>query len=179
MSTTLKDDLLLLKSMFSDAFDWKAWYGEHGEHGSDEPQDVFGRVYKWHDYRQGNRRQATVSCGGVEFDDTPRALYRALYLLRPAVVDFSDMYKTGTLVDFCSPDKQFMCSVQLHKYETCMRFFCCPEHAVGQPEFVQGGWASCDNGVRCTSDIGNQWFAVAKVALNWTWGVYPGNEFSV
>ncbi len=175
-------DLELLERMFGEGFDWEAW---HGEHGGDEPEEVFGRVYKWHDYRKGDRSTETVNCGGHEFPDTPRALYRALHLLEPAEVDFSDMYKTGSLVDFCAPDFEFHCSFQLHKHEACIRFYCAPQHVVEDPDrgrgglIVQGGWASCDNGVYCKSELGNKWFAIVVQAIERKWMVYSGNEFSV
>ncbi|KKK90575.1 hypothetical protein LCGC14_2721630 [marine sediment metagenome] len=173
---TFTADLELLERMFAEGFPWDKWYESPA---SDTPEDVFARVYKWHDYRTGNRPRGTVNCGGHEFRDTARTLYRTLYLLRPTEVDFSDMYKTGGLVDFCSPDFEFSCSFQLHKYEACVRFYCALQHAAGEPSVVRGGWASCDNGVYCKSELGKKWFAVAVQAMEREWGVYPGNNFCV
>lgn len=169
-------DLELLERMFARDFDWEAWY-EPPE--GDEPEEVFRRVYKWHDYRKGNRSVGVVDCCGHKFSDTPRALYRVCHLVQPEEVNFEDMYKTGSLIDLCSPDQQFMVSFQLHKHEACLRFYCAPQHAIGRPSAVQGGWASCDNGVKCKSEPGLKWFAVAVQSLEREWDVYSGNRFVV
>lgn len=169
-------DLDLLESMFSDAFDWAAHYEGVD---ADSPQEVFQRAYKWHDYRKGDRPVGTVDCGGAQFENTPRALYRALYLLQPEVVDFSDMYKTGTLVDFCSPDYEFGCSLQLFKYEAGLYFECAEQHAEGQRSAICGGSFSSDNGVRCKDPLGQKWFRLAVAAMERQWNVYSGNNFQV
>ncbi len=169
-------DLDLLESMFSESFDWTAHY--EGVEG-DTPEEVFQRAYKWHDYRKGDRPVGTGQCGGAKFEDTPQALYRALYLLQPEEVDFSDMYKTGTLVDFCSPNYEFVCSLQLFKYEVGIYFECARQHVQGQLNGVRGGWPSCDNGVQCRDSLGQKWFQLAVVALERQWDVYSGNRFQV
>ncbi len=168
-------DLDLLLRMFHEQFDWEQWYKTNGA----SPDEVFRRVAKWHDYRKGNRPVGTGPCGGHEFEDTPKALYRALYLLRPETLDLSDMYKTGTLIDFCSPCYRFECSFQLFKYEACVYFGCAQEFAEGRLSGVQGGWASCNNGVTCNSELGKKWFDVMVKSLERPWAVYPGNDFKV
>jgi len=175
---TLEADLELLRKMFAEDFDWHQWYDDVR---ADSPEDVFRRAYKWHDYRQGNRPVGTVDCGGHVFDnpDSPKALYRVLYLLEPSQVDFSNMHKTGTLVDFLSPDSKFCCSFQLFKYKACLRFDCAPEFIAGRPHCIQAGAPDADNGTSCNSELGNTWFQVAVESLTRVWEVYPGNEFSV
>lgn len=166
-----------LNEMFSEGYDWAAHW-ERDEFGAG-PEDLFKSVYLWHDYRLGNREVPAVSCGGHSFEDTPKSLYRALFLLKPSEIDFSDMYKTGTLIDVVSPCKQFVISLQLWKYELAMYFRCAKEYAAGQRSGIVGGWADCDNGVKCSSELGNKWFDVAVKALEREWTVYGGNDFCV
>lgn len=169
-------DLELLESMLTDDFDWEKWWDDPAE---EDPGEIFRRVYKWHDYREGNRPRGVVDCGSVKFEDTPRSLYRALFWVAPSFVDFSDMYKTGTLIDLCSPDYDFLCSLQLFKYELGAYFECAEQHKEGRLSMIQGGWPGCDNGVRCKSDLGKKWFGVIVRALTQEWSVYSGNNFSV
>ena len=124
----MQKQLELLKQMMSLDYDWEA----HWER--DEPDsgiaDIFRQCYKWHDYGNGNRLHKTSDCGSVKFADTPKALYRILYLMKPAVVDFSDMYKTGSLVDLTDPDELYLCSFQLWKYESAFYFSCPKEYLI-------------------------------------------------
>ena len=139
---------------------------------------MFREVCKVHDYQRGKRPIPTVDCGGHLFSDTPAALYRAMYLGMPKQIDFSDMYKGG-LVDFCSPCYRFVASFSLWKYEAGFYFGCARECAEGRPDEIRGGWPSCDNGVRCKSELGNKWFSAIVKALERSWDVYPGNDFVV
>ena len=168
------EKLDLLERMFQPDFDWAAWWEDH-DVGAD---DVFRECYRWHDYSKGNRPFGTVDCGGIMCDDTPRALYRICFLAKPAI-DFGDMYKTGSMVDLCSPDYRFVASVQLWKYEVGVYFFCPPDLVAGTPHGVQAGRPSADNGVRCGDAFGNRWFELLGHALAREWDVYPGNNFRV
>ena len=171
MDIEMMKNLDLLSKMMGVSFDW--------EEETDTFIEVLKRVAKWHDYRNGQRPIATFSCGGHKFDDTPKSLYRALYLFRPGEVDFLDMYKTGTLIHICSSCYRFCVSLELHKYEFAAYFECAEEFKIGQPKMIQGGWASCDNGVKCNSDLGNKWFDTVVKALEYKLMVYSGNNFEV
>ena len=173
--TELEINLALLLEMMDESFDWEAWE----EKNIDSFKDVLKKVAKWHDYRNGDRPIPSFPCGGHQFDDTPKALYRTLYLFNPAEVDFSDMYKTGTLIHICSPCYRFCVSLELHKYEFAAYFDCAREFVSGQPKMIQGGWATADNGMKCNSDLGNKWFDVIVKALEYKWMVYGGSSFEV
>lgn len=164
-----------LLTMFGDDFDWEKYW----EDAYDGPDDEFRKLFKWHDYREGPRKVGTCDCGGHRFENTPEAFYRAAYLLKPSHIDMSDMYKTGSMIDFVSPCGEFHGSLQLYKYEVQLYFACAKEHLGGKGSAVVGGWADCDNGWHCTSDLGNKWFEVAVKALERKWDVYPGNNFVV
>lgn len=169
-------DLELLEKMFAKDFDWEQWWDDPA---AESPEDVFRRTYKWHDYRAGDRPVGTNDCGGVKFDDTPRSLYRALFWVNPSFVDFSDMYKTGSMLDLCSPDYHFVCSLQLFKYELGAYFACAKQHIEGQPHMVIASAPGSDNGMRCRSALGNKWFDVAITAFSREWMIYGGNDFRV
>lgn len=177
----MKEKLELLKTMMSPDYDWEAhWERDELDRGID---DIFRQCYRWHDYRQGNRLKPTHGCGSVKFTDTPKALYRILYLVKPSFVDFSDMYKTGTLIDLTDPEQRFLCSFQLCKYEASM-WFSCPKEFLVDDQEGQGFRISCgvpgvDDGTRCSDPLGNLFFEVATMALNFQHMVYGGNDFSV
>src|SRR3990167_3621736 len=102
--------------MASPEFDWEA----HRENG-DEP-DRLDKVFRscievgWP--KEGAKY---ASCGSANVEDTPRALYRLLFLCKPKQVDFSDMYK-NCLFGFFSTDRRFFVSVELFKYEVGLYF---------------------------------------------------------
>lgn len=177
----MKKKLELLKKMMSPGYDWEAhWERDKPNSGID---DLFRQCYRWHDYRKRNRAHNTSDCGSVKFTDTPKALYRMLYLLEPAVVDFSDMYKTGTLVDITDPDELYLCSFQLWKYEASFIFACPREFLIdeqtGQRFRITCGIPGVDNGLRCSDPLANLFFEVATIALNFEHDVYGGNNFKV
>lgn len=169
-------DLDALLAMFSPEFDWEKYWEDPRSNG---PDYLFKKLFTWHDYREGPRRIGTDDCGGHRFENTPEVFYRAAFLFRPSHIDLSDMYKTGSMIDFVSPCGEFFGSLQLYKYEVQLYFGCAQAHIGGKPHTVQGGWADCDNGVHCTSELGKKWFEVAVKALERVWSVYPGNRFEV
>ena len=175
----MKENLELLKRMMSPDYDWE----KHHDEDRRSFDDIFGECYHWHDYRKGNRANKTVDCGSVGFEDTPKTLYRLLWLFQPDHVDFSDMYKTGTLLDFTDPEEKFVCSFQLYKYEAAIYFACPREFLIdeqeGQALRISCGVPGADNGVRCSDPVGNLFFEVAIMALNFEHDVYGGNDFKV
>lgn len=174
----MQENLELLKQMMSPGYDWE----KHHEEDRRSFDDVFGECYHWHDYRKGNRTNKTVDCGSAGFEDTPKALYRLLWLFQPDHVDFSDMYKTGTLLDFTDPDELFLCSFQLYKYEAALYFGCPREFLIdkqeGQALQIRCGVPGADDR-RCSDPLGNLFFEVATMALNFEHDVYGGNDFKV
>lgn len=167
----LEKNLNLLQEMIEPEYDW-----EESESGIEE---VFSECFIWHDYeKKGDRPIGTKSCGSYGFEDTPKSFYRLLYLVHP-IVDFSDMYKPGTLIEICSPDYNFRAGMEFHKYELAARFGCAKEYAIGREHMVQCGVPGSDNGIHCSSDIGKLWFETLIKCLNFELSVYPGNDFCV
>jgi len=125
----------------------------------------------------------TFSKSDPRLEDTPRCLYRLLYLVEPDSVDFSDMYKTGELFRFYSLDRHFAVLVELFKYEIALYFYCREELVERSRDStaisLSGGWASCNNGVRCSDPLGRRWFELVVKAASRKWTVYGGNDFEV
>ena len=52
------------------------------------------RLFTIHDYKEmGERPVSTYDCGSARLKDTPKVLYRALFLFAPEHVSFKKMYK--------------------------------------------------------------------------------------
>lgn len=119
-----------------------------------------------------------AACGSVRIEDTPKALYRLLYLLRPAAVDFSDMYKTR-LFSFSSSDGRFWVDVDLFKYEVGLYLYAPKESVVGRGSGIIAGYPGADNGRNIGDEDGQRFFEMVKMATNFQWMVYGGNDFEV
>lgn len=172
----MKAKLLKLKEMMSPGFDW----GKHNYSDYHDIDYLFSECYKLHDYKkEGNRPIGTRPCGSAGFEDTPKTIYRALYLLKPESVDFSDMYKSETLLEIVSPDYHFRASMQFYKYEIALYFECHKDAWKSDGFGIVCGMPGADNGYQCTDEVGNLWFAVLTMVLNYKHSVYPGNDFEV
>lgn len=119
-----------------------------------------------------------VGCGSYKLTDTPRALYRLLWLLRPKGLDFSDMYK-AQLLEFALPDRRFVCEFYWFKYEAGLYFYAVREAVGGHGSGIIGGWPGCDNGWYCTDPLGNLFFQVVREIIEYEHTVYGGNNFKV
>ena len=166
-----------LMTMMADDFDWKAYDpdGELDESLEDDFREccsLIGHDEKW----------SLVQVGSQKVEDTPKALYRALYLMRPTKLDFDDMYKSG-LLEIGSPDRRYAVLVDFWKY-TIGLYFYAPADTV-PPKVAHGdlsiacGIPGVDNGWRTTDPVAQKFFALVSRALNRTWMVYSGNDFEV
>jgi hypothetical protein len=178
----MKDKLNRLKEIMSSNYDWdKHWDGiENGTIEDISLDDLFGECFAVLVMGENTKDLKGYRCVGFDIEDTPKALYRALYLGKPNKVDFSDMYKTGMLFGFRSPCGNFFATIELFKYEFGVYFYCKNKEDIGgQAHGVQGGWPSCDNGIYCKNPSGQLWFDVLKMALEYEHDVYSGNNFKV
>ena len=137
------------------------------------------KLFQIHDYvKQGPRTVGTYPCGSVSFDDTPKTLYRALFLFKPDV-SFKDMYKS-TILTIVSPDYGLVAEFDLFKYEAALYFQASEEHVDGKRQYaVQGGSPGTDNGIHYKSEVAKEWFLFLKELLSREWMVYGGNDFAV
>lgn len=149
------------------------WDDEKHEAG---PDDVFrGLIKSVTEIPRGRY----FSCGSAEMDGTPDVLYRLLFLCQPRAVDFSDMYKTR-LFAFTSLDERFLVMVELFKYEVGL-YFACERECLGggKGAGVVAGQPGADNGWRCTSEEGVEFFRLVTQMARREQDVYPGNDFRV
>jgi hypothetical protein len=165
-------NLILIKSMLEPDYDWEA-------HWKDEDKPSFEELCKKVAEPLSNKKRKYYACGSFKLDDTPKALYRALFLFQPHDVTFDDMYKGG-LFSRQSADERFVCSFELFKYE--LGVYCYAKHkedVAGKGICVVGGHPGCDNRRQCISETGVLFFGVVKGLLNHVHDVYPGNNFEV
>lgn len=148
--------------------------------GEYEAKELFPQVFRVHDYEtDGNREVATIDCGGMRHECTPKGLYRVLFLAEPKRVDFSDMYKSGSLFSLVSPCGNFTAEIEFFKYEFAVYFTATREHVKGKQSWIVAGAPEADNGVSGASKEFVAWSGLLKACLNREWTVYSGNDFRV
>jgi hypothetical protein len=116
--------------------------------------------------------------GGASVTNTPEALYRLLFLLNPPSVNFSNMYKSR-LFTFSSRDDRFWVDVHLFKYELGLYFSARKESVIGQGRDFFAGHPGADNGWSLSDEEGQKFFEMVKMAANYEWIIYSGNDFKV
>lgn len=83
----------------------------------------------WHTLTGGRDSIGQPECnyeGGALKCGVAAGVYRLAYLVKPRRVNFGNMYKCGLFRIF-SPDRRFMCRVELFKYDLALYFYCRPE----------------------------------------------------
>lgn len=156
--------------------------------GATAPIDDNGDIEIEEEFRQcistvvdddGDDRYAKmVSCGSAKVTDTAKGLYRLLYLVRPKLVPFDDMYK-NRLFMFTSEDGRCLVSVELYKYEIGLYFYAEKILVGGKGSCVTSGYPGADNGWDTTDATAKAFFDLVVKAANSEWDVYPGNDFTV
>jgi hypothetical protein len=155
-----------------DESDWEA---------EDEARRLAGDLFRVHDFRlEGDLKVRVRECGSAGFEDTPRSLYRLLYIFsaqarekrRSFLVDFEDMYKSCSLFAIVSPDGHFVADPQFYKYRLCLQCRASKQHVEGQEHGVLCGVPGHDNGVRMASPLLRDWWALLLRLLNRQWRVY-------
>src|SRR5262245_12461118 len=167
--------------------DEAAWEAE------DKARQMVRQIYRVHDYREtGDLSVPVIPCGSSGFDDTPRVLYRLLYIFsaeaRAAwhfnkhthfLVDFEDMYKSESLFAVVSPDGSFVADPQFYKYKLCLQLRAAKGFVEGREFGVQCGVPGSDNGVHMAHPLLKAWWDLLLRLLNRKWSVYSGNNFEV
>lgn len=177
---TMKNTLEKIKARLDPSFDWEAAYED--SHGDPVTiQELVSKIAKvipeseMEAFHAANQR---YECGSAAVLDTPKALYRALWLFKPAETDFSDMYKSRL---FCiySADERFGVMVEFYKYELGLYFSCPKECRGGTGSSVTCGFPGANNRVSCSDEVGQLFFEIIKGALEFEHTVYAGNDFQV
>jgi hypothetical protein len=163
-----------------------------------EALDLLESLYRIHSYAiDGNLSRGVTDCGSYGFRDTPRVLYRLIYLFshqagrwptgqiapqpghRPWPLDFGDMYKSSSLFAIVSPDYRFVADPQFYKYELMLSWRATPQHVAGLPYSIVCGVPGSDNGVNPATPELKAWQALLVRMLEREWDVYSGNNFKV
>ena len=110
--------------------------------------------------------------------DTPRDLYRLLYLLCPVGVRFNDMYGGG-IEGITSPCRRFAASFYFHKYELAAHLLVVPRLAMRWRAALVESSIAGSGGMQTKSPDALAWFEMIDLALTRKWRVYPSNKFEV
>ncbi len=175
-------------AMLSPEYDWQAhWEQENAPDLEKELRAccclewMSGQTQEEQEQIKAKRIQQW-ECGSAEVEDTSKALYRLLYLFRPEKLSFQDMYKRCLLI-LTTPDRRFSVAVHFFKYELALYFWAeaalVIDEQAGQWMAVRAGAPGSDNGLSIQHEEGLLFFQMIRVALNYTWPVYMGNDFEV
>ena len=168
----MKAEIEKLLEMLSPRFDWhKHWENDNAE----SMEETFRKCVKLANSCEGNYHD----CGSYKAQDTPKALYRLLYLLEADSVDFSNMYR-GDLFYFVSVDERFMVRVSLFEYELGL-YFLAPEETIDESEAacVPSAWPGADNKIRLIDSVGIDFFEMVKKIVENEFEIYPVGDFKV
>lgn len=174
---TLRQKIDRVMEMLDPAFDWEAYWETEESNHEDSLDNLFRQCIVV-GFPEGSASKHYRECGSTAVEDTSKALYRLLYLARPKSLDFSTMYKSW-LFGFFSADRRFLVSVEWYKYELGLYFYCPKEAIGGRGHGVQMGMPGADNGWHVEDPDGRAFFDMVTKAVNSTWMVYPGNDFTV
>lgn len=167
--TTISYDELL--KMLQPDYD----YDEHWDKYGEPVEEYFKQVITL----EVPENLELFQCGSYHPSDTPKCLYRILWLCGPSSVRFDDMYKR-TLFMFLSSDKRFGVQVDLYKYELALYFYA-PKAMIDTSgmSWITSGIPGVDNGQTLTDDDGKKFFEIVKLVIESEWCVYGGNNFEV
>jgi len=169
--------LNLVKAMLSKDFNWE----QHWQAKGPALLDVWKKCHILVDLDTAFSDSGGdwFACGSSTLSDTPKALYRMLWLCNPKRVDFSDMYKSPLLA-VATPDKRFLATFELFKFEAGLYFYA-PQGTIQSKglDLLVAGWPGADNGRTCQDSTGQLFFDVLKRLLEYRHGVYSGNNFEV
>lgn len=147
----------------------------------DEQYDFFSSgVRKRYPLIQDTGGQGLVKSISIAFDDTPKSLYRFLYLWEPKDIDFSDMYKSH--LKLIRIHEKGAISLSLYKYELAGYLYVTPDQI--RPRQKHAIEISCGvPGVEIEALIDNsevyKEFKIFKGLLEMEHNVYGGNGFVV
>lgn len=116
------------------------------------------------------------------FRDTPKSLYRFLYIWEPKEIDFSDMYKsTLALIDL---DGKAMIALDLFKYELAAYLYVPPSDVMPKEELeyeieISCGIPGVDEEELVETSKATELFREFISLLEREHDVYPGNYFKV
>jgi len=118
-------------------------------------------------------------CGLHVVEDTPKALYRLLYLFGQPSMNFTKMYKEG-LLWLVSPNGQFLVECYFSKYLLCLEYWVLNSNDINPKLESWQRWPySFEQGTRCINPDGQSFFELVTSALESKWDIYNGTDFIV
>lgn len=173
----MKETLEQIRTMLQPDFDWGTYWEGDGERVNKLFRQC-AKVIPNSELDAWYAEHEQYDAGSAEVKDTPKVLYRALWLLGPKGLDFDDMYKNLIFV-FATPDNRFSVRVEFYKYEVGL-YFCAPKDCIaGSGRGVVCGFPGVDNGWKCSDELGRLFFEVSAGLLNSEHTIYAGNDFKV
>ena len=142
------------------------------------PEEYFRK--KWPLVEDVKGKGHWVSVRSKALSDTPKCLYRFLYIWEPKKIDFSDMYKSSiALIDL---EEKAIVKLALFKYELAAYLYVPPEDVL--PREVHAIEISCgipgvDEEELTKESKANEVFQDFIDLLEQEHDVYPGNFFRV
>lgn len=131
-----------------------------------------------------NKRFPIISTGkGIlykskAFKDTPKSLYRFLYLWRPKKINFSDMYKTQLAL--INLNDVAIASVSLFKYELAAYFYVPKKDIIPKPaQLIHCGVPECEQNEIIRESRAPKEIELFIALLENEHDVYPGDNFVV
>ena len=147
----------------------------------DEQYDFFREgVRKRYPIIQDTKEQELIQAISTSFEDTPKSLYRFLYLWKPKDIDFSDMYKSG-LVKIRIHKKGVVC-LALYKYELSAYLYVTPDQIRPRPQHsieISCGVPGIENEALIADSEVYKEFQIFRGLLEMKHNVYLGNDFTV
>jgi hypothetical protein len=148
-----------------------------GAMNEDEQYDFFIELEKRYPLVQ-QAEKGSVQSLSIGFADTPKSLYRFLYLWKPKDMDFSDMYKSHLAMVRIHPNA--VVCLCLYKYELAAYLYTTPD-AVRKREIkpieISCGVPGYANESLVEGSEIHKEFQIFRGLLEMKHNVYSGNEF--
>lgn len=158
------ENRIMKKNEFIEEYGEKEWYSKKWQLVKD--------CRKWNDW---------ISVKSITFQDTPKSLYRFLYIWEPKDIDFSDMYKSSlALIDL---NGKGLVSICLFKYELAAYLYAPPTEIIQKENRcgieIHCGIPGVDEELLIKGSKAKEIFEEFVNLLEQEHDIYPGNFFKV
>ena len=147
----------------------------------DEQYGFFNEgVRKRYPIIQDTGGQKLIQAISIAFEDTPKSLYRFLYLWKPKDMDFSDMYKSR--LKPIRIHKKGVVSLHFYKYELAAYLFVTPDQIRQRRAHdieISCGVPGFENEALIEDSEVYKEFQIFRGLLEMEHDVYGGNNFTV
>lgn len=125
-------------------------------------------------------KQSWIRAISFDFKDTPKSLYRFLYLWQPTEVDFSDMYKGGLAV--IDLNGVGLVLLKFYKFELVAYLYAPQSELKPRPQAfieISSEIPATENEEFIDGSKAKEEFEIFGSLLEWMHTVYAGNNFEV